>query len=101
MIFATHMKCTAGQKRRLRELATKRLLDGRLKLRGILAEASPPGEEMGWVVATTEDISGGGIKRGCAECGEDVYTSIKYPDDVAILCELCALERWEQEETSL
>ena len=95
------MKLTADQERRLRELLTKKLLDGRLKHRGIFGEASQPGEELDWVLGTTEDVSNSGIKRACAVCGDDVYTSINYPDDVAILCELCALQRMEQEETSL
>ena len=92
------MTLTPDQQRRLRQLVTKRLLDGRLKHRGILGEAGPPGEELTWVLGTTEDISNTGIKRACAGCGADVSTSIEYPDDVAILCESCGLERWEQEE---
>ncbi len=100
MILATRMKLTADQERRFRALITKRLRDGSLKHRGILGEASLPDEELNWVFGTTEDISNSGIKRACAVCGDDVYTSIKYPDDVAILCELCSLHRMEQEEAT-
>jgi len=38
------------------------------------------------------------IKRACAGCGEDAYTSIRYPDDVAIICEVCLYDKLAKEE---
>lgn len=43
------------------------------------------------VVGTLEDVTHTGIKRPCRECRRDVYTSIVYPFDVAIVCLECAI----------
>ena len=37
------------------------------------------------VIGTREDLSLTGIKRPCARCGADTYTSRVYPDDVAVV----------------
>lgn len=55
-----------------------------------------------FIIGTREDLSHSGIKRPCAHCGEWVFTGrTPYPDDVAIVCVGCAVDRLaEGEEVS-
>jgi formylmethanofuran dehydrogenase subunit E len=53
----------------------------------------PSWAQSDWVIATSDDSIGSGIKRACADCGEDAYTSVRYPDDVAIVCDVCTYDR--------
>jgi hypothetical protein len=60
---------------------------------GLLGEQTPAWAQSDWVIATIDDVTRTGIKRACADCSEDAYTSIHYPDDVAIVCEVCTYDR--------
>jgi len=44
-----------------------------------------------FVVGTRADVTMTGIQRPCARCEQAVFTSRCYPDDVAMICEVCAL----------
>jgi hypothetical protein len=49
-------------------------------------------DEIDYVVGTRDDVTHTGIKRPCAQCGKDVFTSRRYPDKVPMICEVCALK---------
>jgi formylmethanofuran dehydrogenase subunit E len=53
----------------------------------------PSWTQQDWVMATSEDLSGSGITRACADCGEVTYPSVRYPDDIPIVCEVCTYDR--------
>ena len=92
------MRLTSDQQRLLREKLTELMKTDKLKHLGLLGEKSPDWDRGGWVMGLTDDITSTGIKRACRDCGEDVYTSIKYPDDVPIICEGCAFKLLVGEE---
>lgn len=60
---------------------------------GLLGSGKPTWGDGEVVFGTRDDLSASGVKRACAVCGETTYTSIRYPDDVPILCEICAYGR--------
>lgn len=52
-----------------------------------------------FIVGTRDDLSGSGIKRSCAHCGAWVFTGrTRYPNDVAIVCVECAVDRLDEGE---
>ena len=57
-------------------------------------------DSIDFVVGTRADVTRTGIKRPCSRCGEDVFTSRRYPERVSMICEYCALEIVEEEEAA-
>ena len=65
----------------------------------------PPFSEIDWstvdyVVGTRDDVTRTGIHRPCSRCGHSVFTSRRYPIEVAMVCEVCALELVEEDRKS-
>jgi hypothetical protein len=85
-------KLTSYEQDQLREKVFEQLQSGQTRHSGWLGEQAPPWRQSARVIATSEDLLGSGIKRACADCGEDAYTSVQYPDDVAIVCEVCTYD---------
>jgi hypothetical protein len=85
-------RLTNYEQDRLREKIIERLQSGQSRLSGWLGEQAPSWRQSDRVIATSEDLLGSGIKRACADCGDDAYTSVRYPDDVAIVCEVCTYD---------
>jgi hypothetical protein len=50
-----------------------------------------------YVVGTRDDVTLTGIHRPCSRCGQSVFTSRRYPIEVAMVCEVCALELVEED----
>ncbi len=53
-----------------------------------------------YVVGTRDDVTLTGIHRPCSRCGQSVFTSRRYPIEVAMVCEVCALELVEEDRKS-
>ncbi len=56
-------------------------------------DAAPDWAAVSCVVGTRRDLTAANIKRRCATCGTAVFTAVPYPDDVAVICEVCFAER--------
>ena len=91
-------RLTEDQERHLHALLRARYQRGAARHVGMLGEQAPAWADSDWVIATSEDVTRTGITRTCADCGEDTFTSIRYPDDVAIVCEVCTYDRLVGEE---
>jgi hypothetical protein len=68
-----------------------------MRYRGRRAASMIDWSTIDYVVGTRADVTRTGIKRPCSRCGEDVYTSRRYPQKVAMVCEYCALAIAEEE----
>ena len=68
-----------------------------MRYRGRRAASMIDWSTIDYVVGTRADVTRTGIKRLCSKCGEDVYTSRRYPQKVAMVCEYCALAIAEEE----
>jgi hypothetical protein len=86
-------RLTHYEQDQLREKVFEQLQRGQARHSGLLGEQAPRWRQSDRVIATSEDLLGSGIKRACADCGEDAYTSVRYPDDVMIVCEVCTYDR--------
>lgn len=53
--------------------------------------------QIDYVVGTRADVTRTGINRPCTRCTLPVFTARRYPHDVAMVCEVCALELVEEE----
>ena len=51
-----------------------------------------------YVVGTRDDVTLTGIHRPCSRCGLSVFTSRRYPIEVTLVCEYCALELVEEDQ---
>lgn len=83
-------KLTNQQRRSLLGAVMGLFQQGRAEHTGLLGEQAPDWTKKTWVLGTSEYITQNDIRRSCADCGENVYTSVRYPDDIAIICEVCA-----------
>jgi hypothetical protein len=74
-------------------LTNKQLI--RRKIRETLssAEDSPPSVNVG----TRHDFSHRHIQRPCLLCGQPTFTSQRFPDDVALVCNVCFDEMLHEE----
>ncbi len=68
-----------------------------MRYRGRRAASMIDWSTIDYVVGTRADVTQTGIKRPCSRCGEDVYTSRRYPQKVSMVCEHCALAIAEEE----
>ena len=93
-------RLTDDQQQQLHKELRERYQRGAVRHVGLLGEQTPTWAQSDWVIATTEDVTLTGIKRACADCGEDAYTSVRYPDDVTIVCEVCSYDRLVGEEVA-
>lgn len=70
-----------------------------------LLEMLGPPPDIDWstidfVVGTREDVTRTGINRPCARCKKAVFTARRYPIEVALVCEYCALEMVDEDRKS-
>jgi hypothetical protein len=93
-------RLTNYEQDQLRKKVFERLQSGQSRLSGWLGEQAPSWRQSDRVVATSEDLIGSSIKRACADCGEDAYTSVQYPDDVPIVCEVCTYDTLVRKEAA-
>ena len=93
-------RLTEHQHQRLREKLRENYQRGAVRHIGLLGEQPPAWAQSDWVIATIDDVTRTGIKRACADCGDDAYTSISYPDDIAIVCEVCTYDRLVEKEVA-
>lgn len=56
-----------------------------------------PWEDVTCILGTTEDVTHSGTSRPCVRCRRPTFTSRRYPDDIAVCCEICAPELARQD----
>lgn len=93
-------RLTAPRRRRLSE--RPRVMPNQAQLRhvGLLGHQPPDWLKTKWVSGITEDVTLTRIRRGGVGCGLDVYTSVRSPDDVPIVCEVCLYQELIKKEST-
>jgi len=89
------------QRRLLREKLRTLLNQGQAQHVGLLGEQAPDWSRSRWVLGSSEDVTHTDIKQPCAGCSERVYTSVRYPHDIAVVCEVCLFEQLVLQEAAV